>query len=109
MAAIATFAHQIVIIKAKDAGSATEIKTLISSDGGFDPHKWICVWPDKAIAVESGSYVLLAASTSEITDAALNAFKADAGTIGSVITFWEFSGDGGDIGAGGEPIELVPG
>jgi hypothetical protein len=104
VAAIGTFAHTIVIIQANDSASATEVKNLVSGDGGFDAHKWICVWPEKALAVESGSYVLLVASTNDIADAALNAFEAAAGGIGSVNVFWEFAdGDGmtGDFGGGG--------
>jgi hypothetical protein len=106
MAAIATFAHQIFVIEAVDAVAALEIKNLISSDSGFDPHKWICVFPEKAIVVESGNYVLLVASTSDVVDAALSVFEAAAGNIGNVNTFWEFADDGtGDLG-GGELITL---
>jgi hypothetical protein len=109
MAAIATFAHQITVLQLKDSASATEAKDLISADGGFDPHKWICVWPEKVIAVNSGSYVLLVASTNDTVDATLNAFKAAAGSTGTVLTIFEFSGDGGDGFGGGLAIEPLPG
>ena len=91
MAAIGTFAHQIIIVLANDNDAAAEVKKLVSSDGGYDPHKWICVFPEKAAAVESGSYVLLVASYAEVVDAAIEAFKNAAGSIGSVNEFWEFA------------------
>ena len=93
MAGIGTFAHQIIVFQANDASSAAEIKRIVSSDGGYDPKKWICVYPEKVIAVDSGSYVLLAASYSNVCDAAVEAFKEATGGLGSVITFWEFSDD----------------
>jgi len=91
MAAIGTFAHQIIVIKAKDAGSATEVKKLVSGDNGYDSKKWICVFPEKTVVVESGSYVLIAASYKEVTEAAIEAFKKITGSIGSVNTIWEFA------------------
>jgi len=103
MAAIGTFAHQIIMIEANDAPSAAEVKKLVTGDGGYDPGKWICVWPDRAAAVDSGAYVLLAASYNEVVEAALDSFEAAAGNVGEVITFWEFSGgelQGGDFGGG---------
>ena len=108
LAGIGTFAHQIIIIQAKDAASATEVKKLVSGDGGYDSKKWICVFPEKTIAVESGVYVLLIASYKNVVDAAVKSFEAAAGSIGSVVTIWEFAGDelppgGGGFG-GGAPI-----
>jgi len=103
LAAIGTFAHQIAVIQANDAAAATEIKNLISGSGGYDAQKWICVWPDKVIVVESGAYVLLAAANTDVVDAAVEAFRTEAGTIGTVITFFEHDG-GFEAPAGGEPI-----
>jgi len=113
LAAIGTFAHQIIVIKAKDAASAAEVKRLVSGDNGYDVYKWICVWPKKAAAVDSGVYVLLVASENEVVDAAIKAFEKLAGSIGSVNNFWEHTdGDlGGDIGGGiggGFPIGDLP-
>ena len=93
LAAIGTFAHQIIMIKANDAASAVEVKKLVSGDGGYDPQKWICVWPEKVIAVESGEFVLIVASYNKVVDAAIAAFKSAAGSIGDVNTIWEFAGE----------------
>jgi len=101
LAAIGTFAHQIIVLQGNDAAAAVQIKDIVSKDGGYDPQKWICVWPDRVIAVDSGAYVLIVASYNDVVDAAIAAFKADAGTTGDVITFWEHSGDAGDIEIGG--------
>ena len=106
LAAIGTFAHQIAIIQANDASAATEVKNLISGSGGYDSQKWICVWPEKVIVVESGAYVLLAAARADVVDAAINAFQSEAGTIGTVKTFFEHDGGGEIAPPGGEPITL---
>ena len=90
-AAIGTFAHQISMIQAKDASSAVEVKKLVSGDDGFNPQKWICVWPDRVSVVEAGDYVLIAASKIDVVEAAIDIFKETAGSIGEVVTFWEFS------------------
>jgi len=112
VAAIGTFAHQIVIIQAKSAAMAVEVKTLISGAGGYDAQKWVCVFPDVGVAVDSGSYVLLAASTNEIVDAAVNVFEAAAGTTGTVVTFWDFANENidpnVDFGGGGMDLITVP-
>ena len=92
MAAIGTFAHQIIVIQAVDDGAAGEVKRIVAGDNGYDAKKWICVFPEKAVAVESGCYVLLIASSAEVVDAAVEAFRAAAGSIGDVNTFWEFVG-----------------
>ena len=107
LAAIGTFAHQIVIIQANDASAATEIKNLISGPNGYDSQKWICVWPEKVSTVESGAYVLLAAARADVVAAALTAFESEAGSVGSVVTFFEHEG-GSDAPIGGEPILIAP-
>jgi len=106
LAAIGTFAHQIVIIQANDASAASQIKNLISGTDGYDAQKWICVWPDKAVVVESGSYVLLAAAHTDVVDAAVEAFQNDAGSIGTVVTFYEHDGVHDAPVGGGTPITL---
>jgi len=111
VAAIGTFAHQIIIIEAKSPAMASEIKTLVSGDNGYDAKKWICVFPDLVIAVESGNYVLVAASTNEIVGAAKNAFEGVAGNIGTVITFWDFANEDVDVDigfGGGGGLEIIP-
>ena len=89
LAAIGTFAHQIVIIQANDASAATEIKGLVSGTNGYDAQKWICVWPEKVIVVESGEYVLIAAAKADVVDAAVAEFRSEAGSIGTVVTIFE--------------------
>ena len=89
LAAIGTFAHQIVLIEGVDTAAAGQIKKLVSSDGGYDAQKWICVFPEKVIAVESGAYVLLVASYREVADKAVEIFEATVGSIGEVVTFWD--------------------
>ena len=91
MAGIGTFAHQMIMIQAKDDKAAVEVKRIVSGDGGYDAAKWICVFPEKAIAVESGSYVLLVASYAEVADAAVENFRETAGSIGDVNVFYEFA------------------
>ena len=111
LAAIGTFAHQIIVVKAKDAASAAEVKKLICGENGYDVYKWICVWPKKAAAVESGEYVLLVASENAVVDEAMKAFEKLAGSIGTVNNFWEHTeGDagGGGFGGGGFPIGDLP-
>ena len=105
LAAIGTFAHQIAIIQANDASAATQIKSLISGSDGYDAQKWICVWPDKVIVVESGAYVLLAAANADVVDAAIEAFRTEAGTIGTVVTFFEHDGSM-DPPAGAAPLPI---
>ncbi|MDR2599676.1 MAG: hypothetical protein LBC73_05315 [Oscillospiraceae bacterium] len=114
LAAISTFAHQISVIKANSAADATEIMNIISSNGGFDANKWVCVWPQNASVIRSGEYVLLAASRNDIVDAAINTFTtlAGAGNVSSVNRFWQHEGgewDGGDDGGIGIlPAPIVP-
>ena len=105
LAAIGTFAHQIVVIQAKDASAATEVKALVSGANGYDAQKWICVWPAKVIVVESGEYVLIAAANADVVDAAVAQFRAEAGTIGTVVTIFEHDG-GIEAPAGGGAIAL---
>jgi len=92
-AAIGTFAHQISMIQANDAGAASEVKKLVSGDNGFDPQKWICVWPERVSAVDAGQYVLIVASHISVVEAAIDTFRNTAGSTGDVVTFWEFTGD----------------
>ena len=91
MAMIGTFAHEIVVVQAKDARSATQVKD-IAAGGGYDPKKWICVFPEKGIAVESGDYVLIVASYAEVADTAAKLFKEAGGGGGDVNVFWQFAG-----------------
>jgi len=95
-AAISTFAHEIALIQTKDANSAAQVKKLISGDGGFDSTQWICVYPDESTVVSSGSYVLLAVSRADVVTAALNAFKAEAGTVSDTNVFYRSANAGAE-------------
>jgi len=111
VAAIGTFAHQIIVIQAVSTNAAAEIKGIVSSPNGYDPQKWICVWPERAIVVEAGEYVLLVAAKADVVEAAIEAFRNEAGTIGTVVTFFEHEGlgegeGGGFGGPGGAPIAI---
>ena len=90
-AAIGTFAHQIIMIKGVDESAAVQIKKLVSSDGGYDPKKWVCVYPEEAVAVDAGVYVLIAAAKRDVVDAAVDLFIGTAGSSGEAITFWNAS------------------
>jgi hypothetical protein len=88
-ALITTSAHEVAVIKVKNASDAAKVKGLVAA--GFDAKKWICVMPDKAAVVESGPYVLLVASSAATADAVIAAFKDAAGTAGEVNTFFTLS------------------
>ena len=86
-AAIMTHAHQIAIVKCKDASSAAEVKKLIAS--GFNTEKWICVFPEQCFVVESGSYVLMAATYTDSAEAIKESFSTLAnGNVGSMNVFY---------------------
>ena len=114
LAAIGTFAHQIIVIQANDSRAAGEVKGLISGPNGYDPKKWVCVWPERVIVVDSGDYVLLVAARAPVVEASIDIFTEMAGTTGSVITSFEHEGEvegepgGGGFGGGfgGGPMPL---
>ena len=86
-AAISTFAIQISLVKCNDFTAATEVKSLIAK--GYDSGKWICVFPEQSMTVESGSYVLLAVGPADTVDAILKSFTdAAAGNVGSPDVFF---------------------
>ena len=97
MAGIGSQAHQIILIQANDDNSAAEVKKLIAGrvngKSGYDSQKWICVWPQQSVAIESGSYVLLVASRNDIVDAALEVFRGMAGSCGNADVFFEHAGE----------------
>jgi len=96
MAAIGSQAHQIVLFQAKNSNAAAEVKKIVagraSGKDGYDSQKWICVWPEQSIVVESGDYVLLVASRVDIVESALGVFTEMAGKVGSVDKFYEHLG-----------------
>ena len=88
-AAISAHAHQVAVVKCKDAAAALEVKKLVAS--GFDSGKWICVYPEQSFAVESGSYVLMAATRNDVAAALKSSFSALAGgKVGTVNVFYTF-------------------
>ena len=96
-AAITTIAQSTVLIKCKSVADASEVKKLIA--GGYDSRKWICVFPQQSVVVESGSYVLLAVGKVEATDALVEAFRSiSEGNTGSPDVFFTSEGEpeGGD-------------
>jgi len=86
-AAIGSFAHQVALIKCNDAAAAQVVKSAVAS--GFDSGKWICVFPEQSFVVDSGSYVLLVATTNVRADKLRAAFSSIAGTTGNVNTFYK--------------------
>lgn len=97
MAGIGSQAHQIVLIQANDDSAADEVKRIIagrvSGKEGYDSQKWICVWPQQSVVIESGSYVLLIASRNDVVNAALEVFRGMAGGYGNADVFFEHAGD----------------
>ena len=89
LAAIGSQAHQIVLIQAKDTDSAAAVLKIVSGENGYNPQKWICVWPQKVVAIASGDYVLIIASREDIVDAGLDAFKKMAGNVGETVLIYE--------------------
>jgi len=97
-AAISTFAQSNVVVKCKDIAAAAEVKKLIAA--GYDSHKWICVFPEQSVVVESGSYVLLSVGSAGLTNAFVEAFKTLSGdNIGTPDVFFTFA-DGGEPNGG---------
>ena len=100
-AAISSIAQSNVLVKCQDAAAAAEVKKLIAE--GYDSAKWICVFPEQSVVVESGSYVLLAVGTRENTDALVEALKTlSKDNIGSPDAFYSHDTSAGDIIGGGD-------
>ena len=111
-AAIATFAHEIALIQAKDASAAAEVKKRIAGEGGFDSRKWICVFPEESCAIDSGAYVLLVSSRADVAEALVAAFTEAAGSTGERNTFFTSEGaaaEGGMALGGGMGISIEGG
>jgi len=104
-AAISSIAQSNVLVKCKDAAAAAEVKKLIAE--GYDSGKWICVFPEQSVVVESGSYVLLAVGTTENTNALIEALKtvSDDNT-GSPDVFYAHDTSAGDI-IGGDDAPIL--
>jgi hypothetical protein len=86
-AAIMSFAHEVALVKCQDAEAAAEVKQLIAD--GFDSKKWVCVTPDQSYVIDSGSYVLLVATTNEGGEALKQSFETVAqGNVGEIKVFY---------------------
>ncbi|MDR2957028.1 MAG: hypothetical protein LBU61_02450 [Coriobacteriales bacterium] len=89
-AAIMSIAHQVVLIKCNSSADAQTVKGLIAD--GFDTNRWICVFPERCLVQESGSYVLFVASTKAMTEAYQAGFSdlADS-NVGTADVFFVFA------------------
>lgn len=81
-------AYQMVMVQAKDIASVAKIKAIAIGEGGYDPPERFGNLLKKAIAVESGSYVLLVASDEFFCKIAVEEFAKVTGTIEDVTAFW---------------------
>ena len=90
-AAIATFAYQVALVKCKSIKDAETVVGLIAA--GFNPMRWVCVSPEQCFVQQSGSYVLLVASSKTQAEALRAAFSDLAGgNVGTANTFYTFAG-----------------
>jgi hypothetical protein len=76
-AAIISIAHEAALIECVDDAAAKSVKALVAK--GFNSEKWICVFPDRSLVVDSGRYVLLAASSVKYCDAVVASFTSAMG------------------------------
>lgn len=91
---IMPWAHEVVLIRCKDFTAAAEVKRLVAA--GYDAGKWVCVFPDEGFVMDSGSYVLLAATSAKGTAALRQSFESVAqGFVGEADVFYVYT-DGGD-------------
>ena len=86
VAGVGTFAHQVALVKCNDEKAAAEVKQWIAA--GFDATKWICVFPEQCFVVDSGSYLLMAATTNARAEKLLEAFSTAAKATGEVNAFF---------------------
>ncbi|MDR3073000.1 MAG: hypothetical protein LBU41_05855 [Clostridiales Family XIII bacterium] len=69
---LSTTAFEVVLIRCKSFEDAATVKELVATN--FDPGKWICVRPENCTVIDSGSYVLLAVSSTAQSEAIVTAF-----------------------------------
>jgi len=80
-------AFQAAVVKCKDAGDAEMIDSLIRE--GFDPGKWVYVFPDRSLTVVSGPYVMLAVGSEAEADSIAATFKKISGGSPKITVFYE--------------------
>lgn len=87
---ISSSAHNVVLIECADEAAAAEVKALVAA--GFDPGQWVCVYPDYCFVQESGSTVILVASTEDVVNKMKTAFSSYmGGNVGKVNEFFDKS------------------
>lgn len=92
-----TSAHEVTLVKVNDGESVADFVAAVVK--GYDPTKWICTFPQQAVIVDSGQYVLLIVSNNDAASKIMDAFKTVAGTTGNENVFYnsdESTGDDGD-------------
>ena len=101
---VMNMANEIILIECNDAAAAADVKKWIIVEGGYDPYKWICAWPEQSLVITSGQYVFLVSSSVVRAEALLQAFKDMAGSTGDLTIFFESDGIGEEGG-----IDFTPG
>lgn len=72
------------LIKLKDGANADDIKAKVLS--AMDKSRWECVTAEKAVVIDSGSFVLALMASEAETDAYIKAFKEVMGSAGTVLS-----------------------
>ena len=80
-------AFQAAVVQCRYADDAGLIEELIQE--GFDPGKWVYVFPDRALTAVYGSFLLLAVGSEAETQALADAFEKNAGGLTSTRAFYE--------------------
>jgi len=80
-------AFQAVLAQLREEGDAEMIAGLIQT--GFDPGKWVYVFPDSSLTAVSGPYLLLAVGSGSETQALADAFKTVIGGSATITVFYE--------------------
>jgi len=80
-------AFQAAVVLCRYTDDASMIDGLIRE--GFDPGKWVYVFPDRALTSVSGAYILLAAGSDAETAELAAAFKTTAGGFAQTTVFYE--------------------
>jgi len=101
VAAINTFAFEVTLVQANSGNSAAELKSLVAA--GYDPRKWICVFPEQSFVADAGNYLLLGSISNDIADALLDSFAEQFNeySAGSVNVFYDRGDEVPDEDAGG--------
>ena len=74
MPMIGSIAHQIAVVRIEDSKNIEALATSVRENA--DPRKWICAEAEKTAVLTKGNVILIAMSTAEIVDAAVEKFNA---------------------------------